>query len=158
MCYDIKVSLERQLKVAKHYGDKAVIEQLEKQLFPLLNPIEREFYQVSGFDHPRLFVLQNSGIELSKWGLIPNWIKSREDANEIINKTLNARVESVMEKPSFRDAFNSGRGVLFVDGFYEHKHVNGKAYPHYIQDVKSKELALACIVDHWTSSASSSQS
>ena len=43
MCYDIKVNLERQLKLAKRKGDKESIAEIESKLMPLLNPMEREF-------------------------------------------------------------------------------------------------------------------
>ena len=77
MCYDIKVSLERQLKVARNFGDKASIDELEKKLLPYLNPIEREYYRVSGFDHPKVFLLLNGAqVDIAQWGLIPNWITS----------------------------------------------------------------------------------
>ena len=149
MCYDIKVSLERQLKVAKHYGDLDVIREIEKNLFPLLNPIEREFYQVSGFEHPKMFVLLNERIEYAEWGLIPHWIRNPEDADSIKIKTLNARCESIHEKPSFKSAFENGRGVLFVDGFYEHRHFNGRTYPYFIQRSDRKQMALGCLYDEW---------
>lgn len=149
MCYDIKVSLERQLKVAKHYGDKEVIAALEKQLMPLLNPIEREFYQISGFDHPNLIVLEPSGIALAEWGLIPNWTKNNNQAEQFRNNNLNARAESIQEKPSFNDAFEHGRVVLFVDGFYEHQHRGNRSYPYYIERSDKKPMALACVLDRW---------
>ena len=149
MCYDLKVSLERQLKFAKHYGDQDVILEIEKNLFPLLNPIEREFYQVSGFEHPKMFVLLNERIEYAQWGLIPHWTRNQDEAKSICNKTLNARFESIREKPSFKSAFENGRGVLFVDGFYEHRHFNGRTYPYFIQRSDRKQMALGCIYDEW---------
>lgn len=149
MCYDIKVSLERQLKVAKHYGDVKVIEELEKKLLPLLNPIERELYQVSGFEHPKMFILEKSGINIAKWGLIPHWIQDLKAAHEIQNKTLNARVETLLEKPSFKDASIEHRGVLFVDGFYEHQHRNGKTYPYFIREKNGEQTPIATVSSVW---------
>lgn len=152
MCYDIKVSLERQLKVARQYGDKKVIEEIEKNLLPLLNPIERELYEVSGFSHPKVFILKNDGIikpVLSQWGLIPAWTKDIVHANDIMNKTLNARIEGILNKPSYREAAREGRCVIIVDGFYEYRHVGNKAYPYYIFNKDGSTINLAGLSEEW---------
>ncbi len=49
------------------------------------------------------------------WGLVPSWAKDRK----IGSKMINARVESVAEKPAFRKAFSARRCLLPADGFYE---------------------------------------
>lgn len=152
MCYDIKVSLERQLKVARQYGDKKVIEEIEKNLLPLLNPIERELYEVSGFSHPKVFVLVNDDVikpKLSQWGLIPSWTKDAAHAADIMNKTLNARIEGLLNKPSYRDASRDGRCVITVDGFYEFRHVGKKAYPYFIYNELGETLNLAGLSEEW---------
>lgn len=149
MCYDIKVSLERQLKIAKHYGDVNAIDEIEKKLLPLLNPIEREYYQVSGFSHPKLFLFNGKDVDLAEWGLVPNWSKDAESAKQIANQTLNARVESIMDKASFKGAIENGRRILFVDGFYEHHHLNKKTFPYFIHNKNGKPLALAAIESDW---------
>lgn len=149
MCYDIKVSLERQLKVARHYGDEKVIDELTKKLLPLLNPIEREFFQVSGFTHPKAFILSKDDIQLARWGLIPHWVHDSEKGIEIQDKTLNARAESMFDKPSFKEASLNHRGVLFVDGFYEHKHVNKQTYPYFIQRKDHEQMAIGALFDTW---------
>jgi putative SOS response-associated peptidase YedK len=150
MCYDIKVSLERQLKVARHYGDAKVIDEITKKLLPLLNPIEREYFQVSGFTHPKAFVVAKDDVKYASWGLIPDWTQDKEKAKEIANKTLNARVESIYDKPSFRKASVDQRCILFVDGFYEHKHINKKTYPYFIQRRDRELMAIAAIYDNWS--------
>lgn len=149
MCYDIKVSLERQLKIAKHYGDVNAINEIESKLIPLLNPIEREYYQVSGFSHPKLFLFNGKDVELAEWGLVPNWARDVESSKQIANQTLNARIESITEKPSFKDAVEKGRSILFVDGFYEHHHLNKKTFPYYIHRADSTPMAIAAIKSEW---------
>jgi putative SOS response-associated peptidase YedK len=52
---------------------------------------------------------------LARWGLIPYWAKDPG----IGNKTINARAETVVSKPAFRDAFTSRRSLLPADGFFE---------------------------------------
>lgn len=149
MCYDIKVSLERQLKVARQHGDPIVITELESKLLPLLNPTEKELNHISGFAHPELLILSKDKVEYAEWGLIPHWIKDLESAKEISNKTLNAKGESIFEKPSFKDSALTNRCIVFVDGFYENQHFNGKTYPHFIQRRNKKIIPLAGLASKW---------
>jgi putative SOS response-associated peptidase YedK len=53
------------------------------------------------------------------WGLIPMWTKSLEDAKKIRTQTLNARSETVFEKPSFRASITKKRCLIPACGFYE---------------------------------------
>jgi len=50
-----------------------------------------------------------------KWGLVPNWAKE----SDIGNRMINARAETITEKPSFREAFKSRRCIIPTTGFYE---------------------------------------
>src|SRR5918997_6662000 len=54
-------------------------------------------------------------LEMLRWGLIPSWAKDPS----IGNKMINARAETVSEKPSFRKAFKKRRCLILADGFYE---------------------------------------
>ena len=54
-------------------------------------------------------------LEMLRWGLIPSWAK----APDIGSKMINARCETVSEKPSFRGAFKNRRCLVLADGFYE---------------------------------------
>ena len=93
---------------------------------------------LSGFAHPRLLSFAKGGsesepwlVEGLEWGLIPFWVKDGVQAAEIANKTLNARVETLLEKPSFRAASRYRRCLIYVDGFFEHQHRKGKRFPFY---------------------------
>jgi putative SOS response-associated peptidase YedK len=85
-------------------------------------------FRISGFSFPGLPVLRddlNSSADLLHWGLIPSWVKDEEKARKIRSGTINARWESLCEKPSFRDSWPGKRCILPVEGFFE-PHLEGK--------------------------------
>lgn len=84
-------------------------------------------FRISGFSFPGLPVLRenfNSPGDLLHWGLIPAWVKDTDKAGKIRSGTINARWESLSEKPSFRDSWPAKRCILPVEGFYE-PHLEG---------------------------------
>lgn len=111
------------------------------------------FFHVSGFVHPRLPLVINedpSHIYCCEWGLIPRWTKSAEAAHDVRKMTLNARCETVFEKPSFRDAIRKRRGLLPVNGFVEWRHEGAVKQPHFIRSINGSLLTLGCIWEDWT--------
>ena len=77
-------------------------------------------YYVSGFEFPKMPVLTNEQpdrFQALTWGLIPLWVKTPEQATQIRGKTLNARAETVFEKPSFRQAIRQRRCLVPAAGF-----------------------------------------
>ncbi|QPJ63521.1 MAG: SOS response-associated peptidase [Candidatus Nitronauta litoralis] len=85
-------------------------------------------------------------IQLMKWGLVPHWAK---DAS-LGSRMINARAETVAEKPSFRDAFKSKRCLIPCDGFYEWVAGEDGKTPHYIHMKGGQLFALAGIWSEWT--------
>jgi len=88
-----------------------------------------------------------SGHELTmaRWGLIPGWSKESKTKYS----TVNARIESVAEKPTYRTPFKRQRCLIPADGFYEWKVVNGNKIPHHIRMKDSNVFAFAGLWDHW---------
>ncbi len=87
-------------------------------------------------------------INTASWGLIPSWSK---DASRQSN-AINARVESVAEKPSFRAAFRSRRCLIPVTGYYEWATELGRykpKQPFYISSADGATLAVAGIYESW---------
>jgi putative SOS response-associated peptidase YedK len=84
---------------------------------------------------------------LLRWGLIPPWAKDEK----IGYRTINARAETVAEKPAFRSAYRHRRCLLPVTGFYEWQKTPGGKQPHHIH-LKDEELfTLAGLWEEWTS-------
>ena len=144
MCYDVQAKLEAQLKRAKRKGYQDLIEEFEKDLEP--------FYHVSGFAHPRLIIYTHEEPYtpvIATWGLIPFWVKDNAQKVKLWNNTLNARGESIFEKPSFRNSAKSKRCLLQIDGFFEHHHAKGKTYPYFITRKDKEPITIAGLWDEW---------
>jgi putative SOS response-associated peptidase YedK len=84
-------------------------------------------------------------VALLRWGLVPSWA---EDPS-IGNRMINARAETVAEKPSFRAAFRKRRCLILADGFYEWQKVGGKKQPFFIHLRDSEPFAFAGLWEHW---------
>ena len=80
-----------------------------------------------------------------RWGLIPRWTKDPTIGARLVN----ARSESVTEKPAFRDAFRRRRCLVPVDGFYEWKSEGKVKQPYYFSAVSGAPLALAGVWESW---------
>ena len=79
------------------------------------------------------------------WGLVPFWAKDVS----IGNKMINARSESIAEKPSFRNAFKKRRCLILADGFYEWKGEKGRKQPMFITLPDHKPFAFAGLWETW---------
>jgi putative SOS response-associated peptidase YedK len=83
------------------------------------------------------------------WGLIPSWSKDPEIGNRLIN----ARSETLAEKPSFRGSYKYKRCLIFADGFYEWKTQPGMKVktPYFIRLESGLPFAFAGLWDEWNS-------
>ena len=81
------------------------------------------------------------------WGLIPSWAKDPKIGSSLIN----ARAETVAEKPSFRAAFKRRRCLVLADGFYEWQKLEGKKQPLFIHMADRQPFALAGLWESWHS-------
>ena len=82
---------------------------------------------------------------LLRWGLVPSWAKDPA----IGSRMINARSETVTEKPSFRRAFAQRRCLLPADGFYEWKSGPGGKQPYFLHDEDRKVMAFAGLWEAW---------
>ncbi|MBL7946385.1 MAG: SOS response-associated peptidase [Flavobacteriales bacterium] len=135
------------LRIAKSRGDSGAVEKLNRLLHP-----EMDLHFANGFDHPEQVIYTSDAPrepQLMSWGLIPAWVKDSGQADEIRNRTLIARGESMLEKPSFRISAESKRCLVFVEGFYEHHHFGKRTYPYFIHLKDRPHFALAGLWDEW---------
>ena len=82
-----------------------------------------------------------------QWGLVPSWSKDPK----IGSRMINARSETVAEKPSFRAAFKRRRCLILSDGFYEWQRTGGKKQPYYIQVEDQEIFGFAGLWETWES-------
>jgi putative SOS response-associated peptidase YedK len=96
----------------------------------------------------RLPVLSNAApdrLALYRWGLIPSWAKDPS----IGNKLLNARAETLAEKPAFRQALAQRRCLVPATGFYEWKAGPLGKVPHHIHMISGELLTFAGLWESW---------
>ena len=95
-------------------------------------------------------VVQRGGrrqFDYFRWGLVPSWAKDTKLGASLIN----ARAETVAEKPAFRSAFKSRRCLVLADGYYEWLK-QGKAKQPYLYEIGGKPFALAGVWETWRGS------
>jgi putative SOS response-associated peptidase YedK len=86
-----------------------------------------------------------------RWGLVPSWAKDAKIGARLIN----ARVETVHEKPAFRRAFLKHRCLLPADGFYEWEQLKDRAtgkarkQPYFVHPADEQVMALAGLYEYW---------
>ncbi len=109
-------------------------------------------YYVSAFAFPEVPVIadQSSGlIQAFRWGLIPSWVKDREKAEAIRIKTLNARLETLPRRASFKRPYRERRCLVLTDGFFEFREVGDRKYPYFIHLRSGEPFALAGLWEAW---------
>jgi len=80
-----------------------------------------------------------------RWGLVPSWAKEPR----IGSRMINARAESLAERPAFRDSYRDRRCLLVADGFYEWHGKPGTREPHYYRLGEGGVFGIAGLWDRW---------
>jgi putative SOS response-associated peptidase YedK len=86
-------------------------------------------------------------LDALQWGLVPFWAKDPK----IGSRMINARAETVAEKPAYRAAFKRRRCLLPVSGYYEWKKDPSGKMPHYLYMEDGRPFALAGLWEEWNS-------
>jgi putative SOS response-associated peptidase YedK len=87
---------------------------------------------------------QARGLALMKWGLVPRWAKSDDGS-----KPINARAETLLDRPTFRDSFRQRRCLIPASGFYEWQKAGSRKRPFHIRGRDGMPLAFAGLWDRW---------
>ncbi|MFK7806387.1 MAG: SOS response-associated peptidase [Saprospiraceae bacterium] len=95
--------------------------------------------------HPVITGADSDHLQFFKWGLIPSWAKDKS----IGSKMINARKETLSEKPSFRNALKKRRCIIPFDGFYEWKKTSNGLIPHYIFCTNQELFSMAGLWETW---------
>lgn len=82
---------------------------------------------------------------LMRWGLLPSWVKDPRDFALLIN----ARSETILEKPAFRNAIRRRRALVPADGYYEWQATGGRKQPYFIHRVDGQPFGFAAIYETW---------
>ena len=109
-------------------------------------------YFISGFTYPCLPVIAGNGglhTEYAYWGLIPDWVKSTEKAIEMRSYGLNAKGETLNQKPMFKKAFEHHRVLVPMAGFYEWRQIGKRKFPYYIKPTEADFFLVAGLASQW---------
>ena len=93
-------------------------------------------------------------LSIASWGIMAHWHQSEDEARASQSHAINARSESIHEKPTFRNAFRTQRCLIPADGYYEWATALGKyspKQPFYISSTKTRTLPIAGIWSIWKS-------
>jgi putative SOS response-associated peptidase YedK len=142
-----KISTSEQLELFAEQGIKP-FEPLETR-----GPI---YNITAGYSNDWIIYQDKDGgyhLELAHWGLIPFWTKSKADAKKNSNNMVNARSETIYEKPAYKSLVAANRCLIPAGGFYEWNHVMiGKkdtAIPFYISSKDCKGFGIAGLRTAW---------
>lgn len=106
--------------------------------------MEYDGQELFGYDHPYSYIitaLDPTAVKVAEWGLLPSWAKDKK----LQNNSLNARIESLTEKPMFRDSINN-RCLIPARSFFEHHwtDLNKKSCPKIKYEITAKGRDMFC--------------
>lgn len=135
------------VKLAARYGRKSDVIEIAQDIL-------NEQYHVNAFSFPVCPVITASPeIQAFNWGLIPFWVRTEADAREIRKMTLNARADTLFQKPSFREPVMRRRCLIPSTGYFEWRHEGDKKIPYYIFLKEEVIFSMAGIYDYWLDKA-----
>lgn len=138
MCRDNSYRPDRMEHIAWWKFDKELLEEYEPT-----------YHKVAGTDDWPILVIDQAGRRASlsaHWGLIPHWAKDKS----IGNKMVNARRETIYEKPSYKGLVARNRCIIPSTGYFEHNHRGRARIPHFIRKKGTEIFGIAGIYTYWT--------
>ncbi len=144
MCFYNSMSKKAKELAARYGRNLSVVEIAEKILE------EQEQYRVNAFTFPDYpIITADPEVQSFKWGLIPFWVKDKKQADEIKRMTLNARADTIFQKPSFREPIMKKRCIVPSTGYFEWRHEGNKKIPYYIYVKDEPIFSMAGVYDLW---------
>ena len=125
---------------------KSAADRMDLDLESVLNQRD-PLYNIAPTQRPAVLTHTDEGygIHGTRWGLIPSWAKDEKIGSRLIN----ARVETVAEKPSFRTAFKKRRCLVPASGYFEWKGTAGSKQPYFLHDPDDHLLMFAGLWEGW---------
>jgi putative SOS response-associated peptidase YedK len=104
-------------------------------------------YNVAPTQPVPVVILENGArhFRLMRWGLLPSWVKDPRQFTLLIN----ARAETVQEKPAFKNALRRRRCLIPADGYYEWQNSDGRKQPYFIHPRDGGPIGFAGIAETW---------
>jgi putative SOS response-associated peptidase YedK len=104
-------------------------------------------YNISPTQPVSVVIVENGvrHFRLMRWGLLPAWVKDPGKFTLLIN----ARAETVLEKPAFKNAMKRRRCLIPADGYYEWQASGGRKRPHFIHHRDGQPIGLAGVAETW---------
>ncbi|MFO7616710.1 MAG: SOS response-associated peptidase [Bacteroidales bacterium] len=140
MCVFLSMRAD-QSKLQKRFGSVEIDQEYFKPV-----------YVQTAFEFPRWPLItaeRPDRVSLHSWGLIPPWIRSAADARKFRVNTVNARAETIFEKPAFRGAAASRHCLVLADGFFEFREVDGLKFPYFIRMREGRPFVMAGLYESW---------
>jgi len=129
-------------RVALH-DDKQFLEEVKKTI----NEVQRKLDLSPSYNiapsQPIAILTNDKVYQYTRFGLIPHWAKDKKF------QPINARTETLTEKPTFMTPFKSKRCLIPVNGFYEWKKEGNHKIPYWVYPTHGNYFALAGIYDTW---------
>lgn len=148
MCFYNSMS-KKAKELAARYGRNLSIVEIAEKIMK-----EQEQYRVNAFSFPEYpIITSDPEVQNFRWGLIPFWVKDEKQADEIKRITLNARADTIFQKPSFREPIMKKRCIVPSTGYFEWRHEDGKKIPYYIYVKDEPIFSMAGIYDSWLDKA-----
>ena len=145
MCYS-NTSTSKNIDLSKKYGKKIPA-----------NLNETPIFFASGFSFPTWRIVTKADeLQRMNWGLIPSWFKEA-NFKEIASMTLNAKVETLNEKASFKHLIQRNECIVPSTGFFEWQTKGKEKIPYFISPSKGEIFSMAGIYDVWMNPLSGEQ-
>lgn len=143
MCFHNSMFVKASKLAARYNRNLAVVEIAEKIL-------EEQKFHTNAFVFAKYPVITSApNIQFFNWGLIPSWTKTAKDAEDIRRFTINARSDSVFDKPSFKEPILRRRCLIPSTGYFEWRHERDRTIPYYIYLPGEEIFSMAGIYDIW---------